>query len=536
MMDNERKFNLLDEPWIKVMDLNLREEEVSLKTLFENAHLYTALSGETSTQNAALLRFLLAILMTVFYRYNPDGEEDPITEDDWDADQVLERWEMIWENGQFSVDTINKYLEKWRDRFWLFDPERPFYQVPNQDYGTSYPTSKTLFGDVKASNNKKTMQHFSLRLEKELSVMPFNEAARWLIHYNAYCVNVKWDKKYGDQKNKIPSEIGRLGNLGLIYIEGQNLFETLMLNLTPLKDGYEIWGVPKPVWERDQVDRRQGIVDAMPDNLPELYTIPSRRVELLSQSNKVTGYRALLGEHYERQNCFSEQMTIWRKYEKKGENPYYLPKLHDVKIQAWREFPALFDIRDVDHRPGLILWIERLIKEKMIEPSYRLQIRTVGMQYDSMKYLFVDSVSDQIALSYQILNQKGGIWIKRITDEIDRCQKTADCLKKLGKEVSNFLYGKTKQKMGEDLTTFYYYEINAPFKAWLYAIDPDNDDEEKTIKSWQEQSYSSAKGIAEKWIKNFASELFILKGEGKKKNSIPMIMNRFTGKLKKIYN
>ena len=65
MGNRECEFNLLDEPWIKVMKRDGTIDEVSLITVFEQAHLYTDLAGELATQNVAVLRLLLAVLHTV---------------------------------------------------------------------------------------------------------------------------------------------------------------------------------------------------------------------------------------------------------------------------------------------------------------------------------------------------------------------------------------------------------------------------------------------------------------------------------------
>ncbi len=47
---------------------------------------------------------------------------------------------------------------------------------------------------------------------------------------------------------------GWLGKLGLIYADGNNLFETLMLNLVLVNiSDKECWDSPKPVWEAETV-------------------------------------------------------------------------------------------------------------------------------------------------------------------------------------------------------------------------------------------------------------------------------------------
>ena len=65
---NDREFNLLDEPWVRVMRPDCTVEEVSLTQALLHAHEYTDLAGEMPTQDAAVLRVLLALLFAVFAR------------------------------------------------------------------------------------------------------------------------------------------------------------------------------------------------------------------------------------------------------------------------------------------------------------------------------------------------------------------------------------------------------------------------------------------------------------------------------------
>lgn len=69
------RYNLLDEAWIPVLRKDTgKVEEVSLLTLFSQAQEYYALAGEMETQNFAVLRVLLAVLVTVFTRVDAEGE------------------------------------------------------------------------------------------------------------------------------------------------------------------------------------------------------------------------------------------------------------------------------------------------------------------------------------------------------------------------------------------------------------------------------------------------------------------------------
>ena len=134
----DKEFCLLDEPWIKVLDEQNVTREVSLIDIFTNAHRYKRLAGETVTQDAAILRLLLAVAITVFYRYRADGCEDCVLEYDDPEEEILNRWSEYWDSGAFNANVFQEYLETYRERFYLFHPETPFWQVADLEDGTNY--------------------------------------------------------------------------------------------------------------------------------------------------------------------------------------------------------------------------------------------------------------------------------------------------------------------------------------------------------------------------------------------------------------
>ena len=129
---SEIEFNLLDEPWIRVMTEDCTSQEISLTQALWEGHHYRRLAGELPTQDVAILRLLLAVLHTVFYRMDLDGEDNPIET----PGQAVQRWQMLWKTGQFPQEPIRKYLEQWKERFWLFHPEHPIYHTPAPSVGT----------------------------------------------------------------------------------------------------------------------------------------------------------------------------------------------------------------------------------------------------------------------------------------------------------------------------------------------------------------------------------------------------------------
>ncbi len=97
------RFNLIEEPWIPVVESGL----TSLTDIFGNPK-YRALGGNP-VEKIAITKLLLAIAQATF---------TPVDDDKWD---------------QLSQEEFGKnvlaYLEKWRDKFWLYGDE-PFLQFP----------------------------------------------------------------------------------------------------------------------------------------------------------------------------------------------------------------------------------------------------------------------------------------------------------------------------------------------------------------------------------------------------------------------
>lgn len=532
----EKEFNLLEESWIKVITPSLEQKEVSLLDVILHAHEYTSLSGETPTQDVAVLRVLLALVETIFYRYNENGEAYELLKDD-DYDMVLERWENYWALGKFPERAVRDYLKTWEERFWLFHPETPFWQVSNLKYGTDYNLD-CLFGNIKESNNTDTKHHFSMVDGKELTRLCYEEAARWLIHLNAYGGNIK--AKKGVPGTMLSVGVGRLGQLGVVMINGSHLFETLMLNLCPLREDKELWGSPKPTWEKEVCVLQSNQI-APPDNLPELYTMQSRRIMLKREEGYVTGFRAMGGDFYSVEYDFNanEPMTLWKGIkDKKLGKTIYDPKLHDPAVHAWREFPTLFKRGKEGHSPGVVQWMQMLCEEKMIAPRSLLTFRMVGMVYGaSWRYTYDDCVDDTIKMSAEILKELGKDWVSLITDEVEKCQSVAEALKRLAAKLNKLFYGtgSAKSNIKDLLVSRYYFSIDHAFRQWLAGIDPTQGSREEKLVEWERKSSYFARKVVDDYIATLGMDIFTYKGKDKNLLTVPGIQNEYRRELRKIY-
>lgn len=502
----EKEFCLLDEGWIKVLDEEMRIREVSLCELFINAHRYKRLAGESATQDAAIFRVLLAIAITVFYRIDADGNADDVLEADDPEEEILERWGQYYNKGKFHEKSFVDYLEKYRERFYLFHPEYPFWQVPDLEYGTEYDM-KCFIGNMKESNNKSTRHHFSVTDGEYLDGLVFSEVARWLIYLNAYAVNIKADAKAPGTKEATGT--GRLGRLGLVFVNGKNIFEQLMLNLCALRNG-EPWEAPQPIWERTYLSRKQGEKIEPPNNLPSLYTMQSRRIMLKYTEGKVSGFCAIGGEFYDMINDSVEQMTLLceRKPQKKGDKINIAPQTHNKEINVWREFPSLFV--DSEIKPGIVIWINSLYSHGLIKQKKMITFQMTGLEYgDGMSYTYGDIIDDSLSMSAEFLSELGKPWIARVTNQVEKCEKAANVLfYSFAKDMAKIIYngdGDKASAIKKTLAVRYYFLVDNAFRAWLSEIDPETDDMDEKEYEWERQSYAYAKQTVDEYLQEMHS-------------------------------
>ena len=467
----EIEFNLLTEPWVRVRRPDNTVQEVSLTDALLHAQDYVDLAGEMPTQDAAMLRLLLAVLFTVFSRVNVEGEPEPFEEED----DALARWGDLWQLGHFPEQPLRDYLEQWKDRFWLFHPTHPFWQVPGAAIGTEYNAAK-LNGEMSESSNK--LRLFPLYAGAGKSQLTYAQAARWLL-----CVNGYDDTSAKPKEKGLPSVgAGWLGKIGFIQAQGENLFETLMLNLTLLQDGRECWSENRPCWELETPRSAERTKIPCPDDPAQLLTLQSRRLLLHRTEGMVDGYFALGGDFFSKENAFAEQMTVWRNAAKKNE-------------------PAVF-CQDSGHRPGVVRWTEKLQEQRLgiLDSRRKVHFRIVGVLYATQNHI-EDIFSDSLTFQAGLLDELSCEWQERIVREINNCEKAAQCVGYLAQDIA-IAAGNKNENVGGSVCAQFYFAVDQPFRQWLQAIDPERDDPDEAVLRWQAQ----ARSIAEKLGKQMVME------------------------------
>ena len=471
----ERAFNLLEEPWICVRLPDCQIQEVSLRDALLRSHEYTELAGETKAQDFAILRLLLAVMYTVFSRYGLQGEEITLSED---PDLAADQWEEIWRSGSIPAKPVERYLNEWHDRFWLFDDAHPFYQSKAVE-GKSKPISTAkMIGTLFESANKKRL--FSERQEQGRN-LTFAEAARWLLHLNCF----------DDIAAKQPTPKKTwAGKLGLIALKGNTLFETLLFNYCAEQDGMQGVFTSTPTWEQDNNTSEFNRIIAVPDNQAALLSLQSRRILLCKQNDHVTGYYLSGGDYFEEEELFqTEMMTLWRGYQEKKNDPYhYKPRLYNPARRLWQEFGSIAVLNesnsDKTKAPGVILHYNQLIRNKSISRDVPVRVSAASVIYDykqSTSLPVIDTISDSLTFHAQLLQEAGSEWRVLIQDEISRCEDAAKAVYHLYKDLQKAngrrdKDGKTEQSGELDARTEFYERIDRPFRLWLAALDPEQAD------------------------------------------------------------
>ena len=508
----DKEFNLLDESWIRVMTKEHKIVELSLMDLLIHSQEYADFAGELEQQDIAVLRLGLATLHTIFSRYDLDGAPKKLT----NAEMARKRWRNLWNRGSFPESVIKQYLEQYRERFWLFHPEKPFYQVNEAKKGTEYTAAK-LNGEISESSNKIRM--FATRAGEKKQQLTYAEAARWLLFINGYD-----DMSAKPRKKGLPSPgAGWIGRLGIVEAVGHNLFETLMLDLVCDRMG-DKWNENCPVWEQEPKGEERTEI-ALPDNPAALLTIQSRRLLLIRKEDKVVGYYLLGGDFFSKVNAFAETMTAWAPMMNKGQIEAYQPKRHDPQKQMWREFGNLFwEDEKSSQRPGVVNWIAKLRNLDYLDEEDQITFRSVAVQYGDKDFFIADTFSDSLTFHLDLLKEDTWLnWGEKVQEEVRKCEELAGYIGDLSKKI-NLSVG--SEQSGDEAKAEFYRQIDLPFRGWLEKLKPQKVQEneyqyaKQICEEWHKTALSIAMKIAERLMNNLGPAAFAgRKIEGKDKTS-----------------
>ncbi|WP_320068178.1 type I-E CRISPR-associated protein Cse1/CasA [Micromonospora sp. RTGN7] len=488
MSDAISSFSLIGQPWIPVLDLSGRRRLVSLTELFAQAAELRAVAGELPTQTSAILRLLLAILHRAV-----DGPEDE------------RAWQRLWQRSDLPANDIAGYLDEYRERFDLLHPATPFYQVAglHTQKGDVFGLER-LIADV--PNNA---PYLTMRLGPGLARLTQAEAAVWLIHCQAYDTSGIKSGAVGDDRvsggRGYPIGPASCGSLGLVYLEGRTLRETLLLNLVTLDSNYLRQNPERdsPVWERDpHGPAEEDARERGPHGLLNLYTWQSRRVRLFGDQAGITGVIIANGDRIAWPNLHQQEpMSGWRRstnQEKKlGQPLVYLPALHDHTRVLWRGLTSLLPAptqkpgAEAPSRrpPAVSQWLARLRVRGLIDDRYRVTARAAGIVYGNQMSVVNEVYHDALTMPVQAFDSAGPLAVT-IVDSAADAEAAITALRRLAVDLCRAGGGHGDRPedppaaAGDRTAELGYAELDILFRRWLGNLGATDDPTRARIQ-WQ---------------------------------------------------
>ena len=353
-------FDLIDEAWIPVITTDGAFLELGLRNMLANAPNLREITCDTPIQSTAILPLALAILHRVF------GPAD------------FDAWHALWQAGAFDMERLDAYFTRWRERFDLFNAQRPFLQMPD-----ARVDSKSLIHLIHPMGNTGTLfSHVSD--DSGLASSPA-EAVRALLAARCFRTAGLGPSINGRRVSFSDNIFAR----GVIFwARGNTLFETLLLNLMQYPDEQTMPHTSRdaPAWEMtDPFEQREspfGYLDYLTWSNNRVQLIPEKTDEGVVVRQAMVVPAINLAPHVK-----SPQRRYVQK-EKKGEISF--PFLYFNADKAlWRDYDSLLK-RETGKviPPAVVEWLAELKQNERLEGDYPSRLMATGMLADQAKPVF----------------------------------------------------------------------------------------------------------------------------------------------------
>lgn len=567
-------FNLANDSWIKVIDQTGNTQTVSMIKLFQNTKQYRQLANESIAANVSILRLLLAVLATVYSRvdYNDNHYEEL---DDYDPDDLpylneayQQTWRQLWQDKHFTNSVVS-YLKEHENEFNFFS-DHTFGKIPNETFNELidkpnakikiHQPSEIKYEDANLSGTIAPGMLSLASYESNNKANPFRLSENNNNHFNVpqFIRNMLTMMQYTTIQDKLKLKIG--GNnpgwmfqLSYLYAKGNNLFETLMLNLVLCDEDNLNWSpFQKPLWEtdlsQDNTRLNHFINGEQPDNYSEIYTYPSRLYSFEWTDRPTPVIHAIKLLSPDLHDFFLEPDTTWAidKSKSNKDHTIWKPGTHfmgNVSSKAWEHFERyvpIFNIsssanddKDTNNHlqrlPGLVNWLMPLHHNNILKDLNQLDLYNYEMIYNSAtSKMAVATYYDNISINAAIALDKAtaSYWNTHIENEIKKNQALIDFVYKnlafnIAKNCRNLNDIATHQLQSE-LQERFLTAINPQFKSWLASLKP-NDERNRRINEWHQTINQIAHRFVENSIPIHPSDI----SPSGDKNSIFIYINRF---------
>lgn len=360
------KFNLIEEPWVRVLRPSGEVEELGLREVLAQAGEIRELADDSPLVNVAVLRLLLAILHAGAWR------ED-------DLDDKRDKWAQWWSTRALPLEELEAYFTKWRNRFDLFDEKFPFMQTGELDMKEASPIARLAFEE----NN--SVQMFAFPENPVWENPSPAQATRLLLATQGFALGFgKSSKaKIGGVEIEPPYTADAPLLRGLsVWLTGANLLETLLLNLAPADpeespEDAPSWELGAPHELRDKQvgkERRstpvRGVMDSFSWHARLIRLLPEiENGQIVVRSTYFTQGRSITDAlHF-------DAMKVYIPSKKEG---VFALSLSENRA-AWRDASAIFCTPDEGYPCRAVEWIAEQAELEQVERDRLYRLHAVGL-------------------------------------------------------------------------------------------------------------------------------------------------------------
>ncbi|MCL4298322.1 MAG: type I-E CRISPR-associated protein Cse1/CasA [Anaerolineae bacterium] len=474
-------FNLWTEPWITVEDERGQSVPLSLQQTLLQAHQYRALYDSSPLVVVGIHRLLVAILQAAL---NPQDEADLAN---------------LWTAGQFPVEAIAAFGQKYAHRFDLFSETEPFMQsadlslYPGKEDKAQLKSVANLLPEIPAGT---AVTHYQHGDEDAAQFCPVT-VAHGLVMIPAFATSGGAGIK--PSINGVPP----------IYIlpGGETLFQSLVASLIiPDYQPTLSQHVPDtPWWEHSSVvDSKKEV-----DQVGYLYslTFPARRVRL--HPYKLTKPCTHCGQLFE----WGVSTMIYQMGESRPKDaPFWFDPFAAYRLPTdknkneepkpirpvegrvlWREFSGLFLQSKEGHtrQPDILAQIARVIERHDVASNQiAYPFRCIGLRTD-MKAKIFEWLDAGFAVSPTLLRDPDAG--KLTQDAIDFALEGEKIIKQVfrhsfgGPSAKDERHQRTKANMGQA----YWSKLTPYFYDFVMALNNPNQ-REQLARDWVETVVNTA--------------------------------------------
>jgi CRISPR system Cascade subunit CasA len=436
-----RTFDLSEQGWIPSLSSDGQACDLGLFQTLVGAHKLRELADPSPLVNAAALCLLLAILHDCW---------NPRTLDDFE-----DHWTSLWEAQRFPTDVLQEYFARRRDRFDLFHPVRPFYQIADLEIGrivkkragaeflrSSAPVAR-LLTEAASGNNAALFDH---RSDEEPDTFAPAQAARALLVTHAFALgfgkaSTAW---IGGVEYQRPYSADAILLRGLtIWLSGDNLLETLLLNYSGYvrhEDDRAAWDLASPYALMDRQNGKQRTVVPPRGRLDQL-TWQSRLVRLIPEADQQG--RTVIRSIYFTQGRSADKTTehpmkTYRRDPKEGFKPLGL----SANKAAWRDAQTLFQLRETgtgDRPAAALLHASTMALLGRLQKKHTLGFNVVGLATAPNKAgKFLLWRQERIPLPRALLQDAEGEMLRYVSEAVEYADRIASWLRGRTREIAAF--------------------------------------------------------------------------------------------------